>query len=226
MIPVRTPQTPQPLANVPGGGSTTPIAPDRPPAPLAGSSRRPPRRSLVDVLWDLKQLYNIAVRLEERIDDLYWDLHDRHTDAPASSANDGGRGPRPRASGTLRSTTAPVAWVSKLTTKQRPDGSLVVSLNGQDPFLLQPHLGALLLALAEDTGLSRDEGVGFKTLRDLSVRIGKHTGGQAPNPDTINKYVCKLRKQLCQPGLQGDIIQTNRRLGRRLAVKRSSRTGA
>jgi len=222
---VRTPQTPQPPTNAPGG-SNGPSTPSRPSAPAGNLPRRPPRRSVGDLLWELKQLHNIAVRLEERIGDLFWDLNHGLTHPPAAGANNGGRGPRPGAGRTLRSTTAPVAWVTKLTTHQRPDGSLLVSLNGKASFLLQPHLGALLLALAEDTGMSKDEGVGFKTLRDLSVRIGKHTGGRAPTPDTINKYVCKLRKQLCRTGLQSDIIQTHRRLGRRLAVRRSSRAGA
>jgi hypothetical protein len=222
---VRTPQTPHPPQNAQGGSNNS-ITPSGSSAPAGKPPGRPPRHSIGGLLWELKQLHTIAVRLEERIDDLYWDLSRRRAPAPAAAANDGGREPRPGARGTLWSTTAPVAWVTKLTTQQRPDGSLLVSLNGKAPFLLQPHLGALLLALAEDTGMSRDEGVGFKTLRDLSVRIGKLTGGRGPTPDTINKYVCKLRKQLFRTGLPNAIIQTNRRLGRRLAVKRSSGAGA
>jgi hypothetical protein len=116
----------------------------------------------------------------------------------------------------------PIVWIAKLKTEQRPDGSLVVFVNNRRPFKLQPHLGALLLALAEDTGLSDDEGVAFKTVGDLAIRMSKRLGTRRLSGDTVNKYVCKLRKELCRrAGLEADVIQTNRRLGRRLAVKRA-----
>jgi len=207
----------------PGGAPDTGATPGpRPTAiPTTDLPRRSPRRSVGDLLWELKQLHNIAVRLEERIDDLYWDLHHRLVTSPASVANDSGRR-HLGAKGTLRPNTMPVAWLESFVARHKPDGSMLVTINAKGPFALQPHLGALLLALAEDTGLSRDEGVAFKTLRDLSTRIAKHTGERPLSPDTINKYIHKLRKVLSRVGLGGDLIQVHRRLGRRLAVKRAT----
>ena len=208
-----SPMVAKPGRPSPGAGSPVQALP-----PEAGH----PRRAAANVLWELKQLHNLAIRLEERVGDLYWDVYGSQAHASSSGADDG----RLRARGAGRPPLATVAWVTKLTSQLRSDGSLLVSLNGKAPFPLQPHLGALLLALAEDTGLSRDEGVGFKTLRDLSVRIGKRTGGRGPSPETINKYVCKLRRKLSRAGAHADLIQTNRRLGRRLAIKRSGDAGS
>ena len=120
--------------------------------------------------------------------------------------------------------TRPPEWIDQLEASVRADGTVDVVI-GKKHFDLQPHLGALFLALAEDTGTSADEGVGFKTMADLSLRIGKRTGGHAPSRDTLNKYIHKLRHVMAErAGLTDDVIQTNRRLGRRLAVKRSAIT--
>ena len=91
--------------------------------------------------------------------------------------------------------------------------------------MLKPHLGGLFLALAEDTGVSDDEGVGFKSLDDLAVRAAKHTGGRVLPVASINKYIHRLRRELiAHAGLTSDVIQSRYRFGRRLAIKRSTLT--
>jgi hypothetical protein len=178
-------------------------------------------RLLGDLVWHLEKLGRAAARLEERLDLLVWrarcGLASHREDVSHSSPK---RPPKP--SCRRRAADAnPVEWLSSLKTERRPDGSLVVFVNSHRPFVLQPHLGALLLALAEDTGVGDDEGVGFKTVGDLAIRMAKRLGTRRLPSDTINKYVCKLRKELCRrTGLGAGVIQTNRRLGRRLALRR------
>ncbi len=177
---------------------------------------------LRDLAWHLDKLARAASRLEERLDALVW--RTRRTVAESGAA---GRSSRTGRLSPRRAGRAPavehVVWIVKLKTEQRPDGSVIVFLNNRRPFKLQPHLGALLLALAEDTGASDDEGVAFKTVEDLAIRMSKRLGTRRLSGETINKYVCRLRKELYRrAGLEADVIQTNRRLGRRLAVKRAA----
>jgi len=116
----------------------------------------------------------------------------------------------------------PTVWIESLLTARNTDGSVEIIVNGTR-IVLKPHLGALFLALAEDTGVSDDEGVGFKTLGALSARMAKLTGGRILPDETINKYVHRLRQDLVDvAGLTSDVIQSRHRLGRRLAVRRST----
>ena len=176
---------------------------------------------LGDLIWHLEKLARTAARLEERLDLLVWRARrGLHTDT-CSVAHDVGRRPRrPGPTGRLQS-PEPTLWLAKLKTERQPDGSFTVFINNRRPFVLQPHLGVLLLVLAEDTGVSDDEGVGFKTVGDLAIRMSKRLGTKRLSSDTVNKYVWKLRRELCRrAGLEAGIIQTHRRLGRRLALKR------
>lgn len=181
---------------------------------------------LGDLAWHLEKLARAASRLEERLDALVWRTRREVANSRCgvmrtAEGHQRRPGPKPRVPA-----LEPVAWLATLKTELRPDGSLVVFVNNRRPFTLQPHLGALLLALAEDTGVSDDEGVGFKTVSDLAIRMSKRLGTRRLSGDTVNKYVCKLRKELCRrAGLEGSVIQTNRRLGRRLAVKRPNPIG-
>jgi hypothetical protein len=105
----------------------------------------------------------------------------------------------------------------------RTDGSVFVVVKRRRPFVLKPHLGAVFLALAEDPGTSTDEGVGFKTLDDLSRRIAKQPQRPCLSAATINKYVARLRKELVRRGIDDGVIQVSRRLGRRLALRKAPR---
>jgi hypothetical protein len=116
----------------------------------------------------------------------------------------------------------PTVWITSLLTARNPDGSVEIIVNGKR-IMLKPHLAALFLALAEDTGVSDDEGVGFKSLDALSARMAKLTGGRILPNGTVNKYVHRLRQDLLAlAGLTSDVIQSRYRLGRRLAIKRST----
>lgn len=116
----------------------------------------------------------------------------------------------------------PPVWIESLEWTRRPDGSVEVIVNGVR-VVLKPYLGALFLALAEDAGVSDDEGVGFKTLEALALRMAEITHGRTLGDKTINKYVHRLRRVLIETaGLTSDVIQSRHRLGRRLAIGRST----
>lgn len=179
----------------------------------AARARRSPPARLVRVPADfvvlLERLRALAAKLEEAADALLFEIGappkvDRQDDGPAPTRN----GPPP----------VPRTWVTALQVAERPGGSLLIVVNGRR-LCLKPHLAPLFLALAEDTGPSRDGGVAFKSLGDLAKRLGRRAG--TLSHETVNKYIFRLRRVLAQQaGLPPTVIETNVRLGRRLAVKR------
>jgi hypothetical protein len=193
--------------------ATKPRSPEsrRAAAPLPAQLVRVP----ADFVAKLRRLQSLLDRVDGVIDGLIFTL--RCPDKPRVAVTTCDRPTRLRPA-------RPPEWIEQLEASVRADGTVDVVIDDKH-FDLQPHLGALFLALAEDTGSSGDDGVGFKTMADLSVRIGKRTGGHAPSRDTLNKYIHKLRHVIAErAGLPDDCIQTNRRLGRRLAVRRSAVT--
>jgi hypothetical protein len=202
--------------------SKPPATRPSPPPPVArpGGGRPPERGGL---LWELRRVHRRIVSLEEQVGDLYARAvaAARRSAAAVDAISPAAPGPRP-AGGKLDAWAHPAAPGHEFkcaVATPRADGTVAVSLDGARAFLLPPHLGVLWLALAEDTGLSRDQAVGFKSLRDLSVRIGKLTGTRGPSPATINKYICRLRRWLASRGVDPAIVQANRRLGRRLTIR-------
>jgi hypothetical protein len=171
-----------------------------------------------DLAWELRKARDQAARLEERLDDLYWAalrLVGPRAKAGGAGSSDSGTPPGDGVP------SRAAAWIARLAVSPRPGGALAVSVNSKPPFKLQPHLGALFLALAEDRGASPDEGVAFKSLPDLADRMAKRLGGRPPRPETINKYIWKLRKVLMRRcGLDAGVIETSRARGRRLAIRR------
>jgi hypothetical protein len=186
----------------------------------------PPRRPRPDVLalvgqilWDLRKQMMAAEKLEENLSGLFYGICDAVGIEPRAKM---GRVNLERAAQPAKpAAPRPVVWLALARTARRDDGSLLVVVKGREPFLLKPHLGALFLALAEDTGSSTDEGVSFKTLDDLSRRVSKHTERPCLSAATVNKYVARLRKELVRRGIDGRVIQVSRRLGRRLALRKA-----
>jgi len=194
-----------------------PVAPPHP-KPQHRVKRRktlaPPPAQLVrvpaDFVPNLRQLQRALDRVDVRIDRIIFAVRKPDTARSTATANDDQTG---------TPVTPPPAWIEHLDAWVRDDGTVDVVID-EKRFSLQPHLGAVFLALAEDTG-GTDEGVGWKTTTDLCTRVSKRTGGPAPPRDRLNKYIHKLKRVLAErAGLTEDVIQTNRRLGRRLAVKR------
>jgi len=188
----------------------------------AGEAHREPvrvARLTPDLVWKLDKLVRVLDELGILLDDVCCGLGV----FPGES-----RVP-PRKSAGRRSASAsgdkPI-WITSLVTKGRADGWLQVTLGVvregklvKRSFHLQPALGVLFLILAHDRGSTPDEGIGFKPLRDIALEMrDKLGGGLLPN-STISKYLHKVRAALRRAGLPASIVQTNRRLGGRLAIR-------
>lgn len=193
---------------------------DRQAVPLSAPAREPIHvvRLPADILDKVERLRRIREREDDLIEDILVAVSGSAPRRPEMSAD---RSPRPRnRSSASAEPRVTVSWIKSVVATERADGSLIVQIDGCR-LVLQPYLGALFLALAADSGLSPDEGVAFKSLDDVATRVAKRTGGPPPCNTTVNKYIHRLRQILVQrAGLTSDAIQTSRRFGRRLAIRR------
>jgi hypothetical protein len=203
------PVSPSPAAPRPG----RPVPADTPPAP-----RRPPARKIVvsgRLLDNLRRTCAGSGELHLLVCEVLAAIDDQRIARSRNTDKDGVRlsairgGPPP---------SLPPVWISSLSTTRNPDGSIEVVINGAW-LSLKPHLAALFIALAEDSGVAEDEGVGFKTLDELALRMAKLTGGRILPGTTVNKYIHKLRQKFLDIAeLPSDVIQSRYPLLRRLAV--------
>jgi hypothetical protein len=170
-----------------------------------------------DIIAEFRKVYECWGDLLEELLDLLTDDRWEFVDP---------RNPRtkpPVATAATAQRTPPGApWISSLTCEDQPNGSVRAVIDGRE-CVLPGYLGALLQALAEDSGPSRDQCVAFKTLGDLAIRMAKRTGGQPHSAATLNKYAHRLKAYLLDgAGIPRERIQTHPRLGRRLAILRTA----
>jgi len=115
---------------------------------------------------------------------------------------------------------------SMLEIKPRPDGMADVRIDGGKRFTLPPTLADLMNALSIDNGVSDDDFVGWKTLRE----VAEYLAGQSGRPVTkraITQNVYRLRKELFdRGGVNPYLVQTNRRRGVRFALRRKAAVAA
>lgn len=99
-------------------------------------------------------------------------------------------------------------------------GSVLVRVDGGREFELPPALGALLSALAKDTGPSGDGLVAWKSMDEIEFLLVKKLG-RKPSRHAIAQNVYRLREALFdRGGVNPHLVQTNRRLGLRFALRR------
>jgi hypothetical protein len=104
--------------------------------------------------------------------------------------------------------------------KARPDGMADIRIDGGKAFTLPPTLADLITALSIDNGLSDDEFVGWKTVREIAEYLTGRSGKQVTKR-AITQNVYRLRKELFdRGGVNPYLVQTNRRRGVRLALRR------
>ena len=117
--------------------------------------------------------------------------------------------------------------VSSLGTKRLANGKAVFEIEG-NLLTLPPRLSDLLLALAKDSGPSEDNLVGYKTLEEIAQWVlGPKRGWPPPNRAAREKIhhstihsIHLLRKEFRAAGINPYLIQRNRRLGYRFALRR------
>jgi hypothetical protein len=110
-----------------------------------------------------------------------------------------------------------------LDVRTRSDGSASVRIDGGKAFTLPPILACLLEILATDAGPSGDEFVAWKPLDTIAERLRTKVG-RSFGRHAVTQHVYRLRRLLyTEGGASPFLVQTNRRLGVRFAVKRQGR---
>ncbi len=116
--------------------------------------------------------------------------------------------------------------VSWLEIKPRSDGLADVRIEGGKVFALPPVLADLLYVLAIDSGRTTDDLVGFKTLAEVTILLHKKAGKEFTRR-SVTQNIFRLRNELRRRGGANPfLIQTNRRLGFRFALRRRTQVVA
>lgn len=109
--------------------------------------------------------------------------------------------------------------VAKLEIKPRSDGLCDVRLDAGKQFKLPPALADLLAILSLEGGASGDGLVGWKTLDEVAILLGKRSGKRLSR-HTVTQSIYRLRRELFnRGGANPYLVQTNRRRGVRFALK-------
>jgi hypothetical protein len=163
-------------------------------------------------------------RAEEMADGMTRDLEEIEGELEASSANRPLKS-RPRSAapglsaGEALERTAE-GGVAAIDVTPRPDGSFKVRIDDGKAFALPPALGDLLSILMIDGGQSEDELIGWKTVEDVAILLSKRLGRPVRRHATT-QHIYRLRRELfARGGVNPFLVQTNRRLGVRFALRR------
>ncbi|HUQ30902.1 MAG TPA: hypothetical protein VM095_02235 [Pyrinomonadaceae bacterium] len=108
--------------------------------------------------------------------------------------------------------------------KPRSDGFSDVRIDAGKSFALPPML-ADLLAVLSLTGAASDDGlVGWKTIDEVAILLGKRSSRRFSR-HAVTQSVYRLRKELFnRGGANPYLIQTNRRRGVRFALRQKGRS--
>ena len=98
-------------------------------------------------------------------------------------------------------------------------GSALVQIDGRSTLQLSPAVAALFQVLKADFGSNPDTIVGWKSMADLKPALAKRMGG-AFSDQAVKELIYRLRRVLEKHGENPFLLQNNRKLGYRLAVRR------
>jgi hypothetical protein len=108
--------------------------------------------------------------------------------------------------------------------RPRSDGLSDVRIDAGKMFSLPPMLADLLSVLSINGVPSDDRLVGWKTIDEVAILLGKRSGGHFTK-HAVTQGIYRLRKEIFnRGGANPYLIQTNRRRGVRLALKQKSRS--
>jgi hypothetical protein len=102
----------------------------------------------------------------------------------------------------------------------QPDGSAVAEIDGVG-IPLPPYVAALMGVLMADNGFTTDHLVGWKSIVAIQFALKQRTR-QSHSKEAVKNLVYHLRKRLANHGVSPLLVQHNRRLGYRFAVRRVS----
>lgn len=132
-----------------------------------------------------------------------------------------GAGPRrPRRGATGAAPPRPVAVaIGTLEMTMGRDGSSQVRVDGSEPFRLARSPSELLRILAADGDEGDGSIVGWKRKSDVIMQMEKRMGRRF-HRHTLDNLVHRLRLRLEEMGLHPRLLETDRRRGMRLKVRR------
>jgi hypothetical protein len=165
-----------------------------------------------------KALINKINRIEIEADSIAQELDELISDAALATSRPARRDKQGEDLRLLRDIAED--GVSSLEIKPRSDGLADVRIEKGKVFTLPPVLADLLYVLAVDSGRASDNLVGFKTLAEVTILLHKKAGKEFTRR-SVTQNIFRLRNELRRRGgINPFLIQTNRRLGFRFALRR------
>jgi hypothetical protein len=108
--------------------------------------------------------------------------------------------------------------------KPRSDGLSDVRIDAGKSFSLPPLLADLLSVLSLNGATSDDKLVGWKTIDEVAILLGKRSSRRFSR-HAVTQSIYRLRKELFnRGGANPYLVQTNRRRGVRFALKQKTRS--
>ena len=137
---------------------------------------------------------------------------------PRGSTGSAARARPPR--GRERLTASMNVRATEIAIRRRPDDWGLVRVDQADEFLLPPILTDLFAILVAECGPSDDELVAWQTLGEVAKRMEKKAG-RTFSRHAVTQHVHRLRRELFnRGGMSPMLVQTSRRFGVRVAVRR------
>jgi hypothetical protein len=110
--------------------------------------------------------------------------------------------------------------VNSIAIRPQASGAAAVQIDAGTEFLLPQALSSLLEVLMLDNRHSDDEFVGWKSLKEIASQLAKR-GEVKVTRRALVQRVYRLRRDLfVRGGVSPHLVQTNRRRGARVALKR------
>lgn len=115
----------------------------------------------------------------------------------------------------------PLNPVASIESAPASDGNILFTIVIHLKLTHTPLLGALLLILAKDTGLSEDEFVAWKPFEGVLSDMRSLTGRKSFSARALKQAIYRLREALATGGLPRGLIQTHRnKKSYRFAIRR------
>jgi hypothetical protein len=169
----------------------------------------------------------LSSRTEELLDDVVRDLDDLQDMVRRSGAlppiSSRAPGPLEAARQSRRLPRESTLGVLSVILVPRSDGSAAAHIDGRSGILLPPFVAALLEILKADGGIVNDHLAGWKSIAAIQSALKERTK-QHHSKAAVKELVYRLRGLLERHGENPFLVQSNRRLGYRFAVKRGPGT--
>jgi hypothetical protein len=170
----------------------------------------------------LDRVQTLSSRLEELLDEAAHDLGGLVESVSRANAATPGSGQLPRQLSVTRRTgqspNEPVPGVVVVNVVPHADGSATAQFDGRPGIVLPPMVAAILEILKANVGDGKDHLVGWKSVEHIQSALKERTK-QLHSSDAVKELVYRLRNLLERHGENRFLVQHNRLLGYRFAVR-------